>query len=96
MLPPYRHIYSKIGPSPHTIRSRILKVFHQPDPEAIREAFTAHDPFEDTESGAIPHCCKSFPSFTAHDPFEDTERPVILARSILLGVLHRTRSVRGY
>ncbi len=61
-------------PSPHTIRSRILKAFYTVSECRATNAFTAHDPFEDTESpGAALGRVVILP-FTAHDPFEDTER----------------------
>jgi hypothetical protein len=37
-------------------------------------SFTAHDPFEDTETGSRPDGQDRGSGFTAHDPFEDTER----------------------
>ncbi len=83
-------------PSPHTIRSRILKAIitdfvcqnSSPSPHTIRSRILKVTEKRDR--------VEARQSFTAHDPFEDTERSPTGALQPSGPCLHRTRSVRGY
>ncbi len=85
-----------IAPSPHTIRSRILKEPPMLISLHYTNTFTAHDPFEDTESSSGIIYPEPHLTFTAHDPFEDTESSGDSKHLYSQVSLHRTRSVRGY